>query len=166
METDNPLFKALLVSQGNLGNEKNFLVDNRTNISQKHIKVIISMAGTKYFKIWSHDLSQTYVQFLKSLERMIYFRPWKEPNLCSDYRLLLLRPLYGLPDDYWDRSMSSQVEKYLKMKTCISVRALYLTCDTNGNIIGLLGYFADEIILCVNEQFLVESDQSFKNIWL
>lgn len=51
----------------------------------------------------------------RKLMLKVYLHPVKELNLNLEELLLLLKPLYGLPDagDYWDRTMKERLERKL-----------------------------------------------------
>lgn len=67
--TENELFKARFVVQGHLDKEKELLVHESTTVSQQAIKLLISLATILGFKLWSEDMTLTYIQGARKIIR-------------------------------------------------------------------------------------------------
>ena len=94
--------------------------------------MILSVASIKEFKIFSHDVTQAYLQSKDPFTKELYLLP--KPcdriyfNVNEDQVLRLLKPLYGTCDagDYWNKTISEHTTEDLKMiptKGCSALRS-------------------------------------------
>ena len=122
------------------------------------------MAAILCFRLWSHDVTQAFLQSKDKLQRPIYLRPVKELNLPPASILRLEKPLYGLADagDYWSRTMAEHLEKDLGMTPSALDPALYNFTDEQGNIDGLTGVYVDDSILAGSASFIRYTEKSLK----
>lgn len=97
-DTDKEMFKARYVVQGHLDWDKNMLVHNSTNVGQKDVWLLISIATIFGFEIWSEDMSQAYLQGAERTLRKVYITWNSEFQLENNKLLELLRPLYWFAD--------------------------------------------------------------------
>jgi len=106
------------------------------------------------FRIWSHDISQAYLQSSELLQRKVYLKPSKEFKLSEDKLLELRKPLYGLSDsgDYWNYTMSKHLEKDLNMTPTVGDMSLFSKCIDN-KLAGLIGTYVDDSLICGNKEF-------------
>lgn len=97
--------------------DKTILVNNLTKLRQRSTNCTASIAAIHNFRVWSHDVSQVYIHSSEEPMRKVYLKPSKEMNLSSDELLVLLKPLYGLPDagDYYDKTMADYLRNDLAM---------------------------------------------------
>lgn len=70
--THNETPKARYVAQGHMDKEKEFLVHNTTILRQRSIRIIVSFAAVKGYRIFSHDVQQAYLQSDEELTRKIF----------------------------------------------------------------------------------------------
>ena len=77
-DTHNETPKALYVVQGHKDKDKEFLVHNTTNLHQRSIRIIVSFAAVRGYRIFSHDVRQAYLQSEEQLTREIYVAPKKK----------------------------------------------------------------------------------------
>lgn len=116
VETNSPIFKARYVIHGNKDLEKDELVHNSSTLRQYSMRMIITLCDIFGFKIWTPDISQTYLQSAFQLIREIYLKPSndlrKYIEIPLGHLLKLLRPLYGLADsgDYWNFTLSDHIK--------------------------------------------------------
>ncbi|MEM1283154.1 MAG: reverse transcriptase domain-containing protein [Chlamydiota bacterium] len=159
VETNQPIFKARYVIHGHKDKEKDFLVHNTTNIQQSSIRTIVCLAAVMGFMIWSHDVSQAYLQSAEKLLREVYLKPSKEFELSSNELLQLLRPLYGLADsgDYWGATFSSHIKNDLGMTATVADMSMFFKLAHN-KLCGLMGTFVDDSLLAGSEEFLGTTD--------
>lgn len=155
-------YKARLVAQGHRDKDKAYLVHDSTNLRQSSIRTISSLSSIKDFQVWSHDVSQAYLQSSELLLRKVYLIPPPELNLPDDQLLLLIKPLYGLPDsgDYWSRTMVHHQEEDLGMKSTCADPALYFKHKDKGILIGISGIHVDDSLHSGNKEFLKLTDKS------
>ena len=161
VETEKPVFKARFVVQGHRDKDKNIIVHNSTNLRQSSTRLIASLAAVHIFRIWSHDVSQAYLQSSEKLMRKVYLRPPKELNLSSDELIEIIKPLYGLPDagDYWDRTMADHLRRDLNMVPTYDDIALYFLYE-DKELQGLIGVYVDDSLICGNKNLLDITEQT------
>lgn len=82
--------------------EKPFIVHSIPTLRQSLTEVIVSTAAILGLRVFTHGVSQTYLQIKDKLTRLIYLKPKVEDrnffNLGSDDVLQLLKPLYVICD--------------------------------------------------------------------
>ena len=122
------------------------------------------MAAILCFRLWSHDVTQAFLQSKDKLQRPIYLHPVKELNLPPASILRLEKPLYGLAyaGDYWSRTMAEHLEKDLGITPSALDPALYTFTDEQGNIDGLTGVYVDDSILAGTTSFMRYTEKSLK----
>lgn len=115
---------------------------------QPSINALTAIAAIFGFHLWSTNVSQTYMQSGMELLREVYIRPMSELDLPPGTVLLLLRPLYGLPDagDYCHATFERHMQRYLSMKQKFGDLAL-LFKHVNGQLMGLTSKYVDDSLL-------------------
>lgn len=150
--------KSRYVVQGNRDHAKPFVVHNLSTLRQRSTKIIVSTSAVRGFRVFSHDINQSYLQSKDKLSRPVYLSPREEDRtilgVADDEVLRILKPLYGLCDagDYWSATMTSHVEGDLSMSPLTGDPALYVK-DGGGDVDGLLGSYVDDMLLGGNEEF-------------
>ena len=91
--------KASFVVQGHPDKEKDFLVHNTTSLRQRSIRIIVSVAVVKGYRVFSHDVKQAYLQSDEELSRQIFVVPKRKDlqffEMSENDALDLRKPLYG-----------------------------------------------------------------------
>lgn len=144
--------------------EKNMFVHNSTNLRHAAIRVIIALAATFGFRVWSQDVLQTYLQSTEQLRRDVYVCATKEFGLESSQLFKLLKPLYGLADsgDYWHVTFADHLRQQLGMTPATGDHSLFFK-TFKRKLIGLIGAYVDDTIGAGNRQFMEESKISGQN---
>ncbi len=155
--------KARFVVQGHRDKEKNFLVHNTTTARQSSTRILASIAAINGFKIWSHDVSQAYLQSADNLRRDVYIKAPKEFNLKPGHVLKLLKPLYGLTDagDYWNYTMKLHLVQDLGMTTSTADPSLFVKYE-NGKLIGVIATYVDDSLICGTDKFMEMTNATLK----
>lgn len=81
------IFKARYVVQGHKDNWKNFLTHNSTNMRQSSSQLMMVIASTFDFRVWSHDRKQAYLQSSEQILRKVYLKPSKYFELAPNQLL-------------------------------------------------------------------------------
>lgn len=118
VETDTLLNKARFIAQGRMSREKGSIVHNATTLQQSPVRVILAVAATFGFQLWSTSMTQTYLQRALRLMRDIYVRRTKEFELAPNQ---LLRPPYELTEsgEHWNYTFTAHMQQHLRMKQAV-----------------------------------------------
>lgn len=141
--------KARYIAQGHKDKDKPYMVHDTSTLRASSVRVILSVAAVKGFRIFSHDVNQAYVQSKDKLTRKIFVLPKKRDlemlGVSEDELLELLMPLYGICDagDYWGVTVEYHVEDDLNMKPSIGDPALYVMIS-DGEMDGIMGVYVDD----------------------
>ena len=148
---------------GHRDKEKAQLVHNATTLRQSSTRVITALAAIMGFRIWSHDISQAYLQSAGTLLREVYLKPSKEFELSANQLLKLLKPLYGLADsgDYWNFTFANHIKNDLHMSNTAGDLSLFFKF-ANGKLSGLMGTYVDDSLLAGTKEFLMHTDKTLK----
>ena len=146
--------KAWLVVQVHRDRDKFNVIHDSTALHQMSIRIIVSMAASKKFKIWSHEFSQAYLQSEFSLKREVYICPPPELRLAKDRVQKLINPLYGLSEsgDYWGSTSCRHHILDLGMRQTSGGLSLYCR-RKGGKLIGLSGVRVDDTLRCGDQKF-------------
>ena len=155
------LYKARFVVQGHKDSEKMYLIHNASTLKQSSTRLIASIASTFSFRIFSHDISQAYLQSMDKLTRDVYIKPPKELKLEGDEVLKLLKPLYGLSDsgDYWKKTFHLHMRDDLHMHT-LTGDPCFFYYKSEGKLSGVAGTFVDDSLLAGDKNFQSHSSQT------
>ena len=119
--TENEKPKARYFDQGHKDKEKPFTVHNITTLRSSSVKIIVSTTAVRDFRLFSHDVTQAYLQNDEEMSREIYLRrkegDRKYFRVTGDVLLQMLRALYGVTDasDYWGVTLDKQIKDDLSM---------------------------------------------------
>jgi Reverse transcriptase (RNA-dependent DNA polymerase) len=152
--SDDEICKARYVVQGHKDREKSLLVHNSTTVRQSSTRLIMTLAATFGFRIWSQDVKQAYLQSSDNLMRQVFLRPSKEFELPPGKLLKLQKPLYGLADsgDYWYNTMSKHIKDDIGMKSTTGDMSFFYK-HIGNNLVGLTGTYVDDSLLAGNLEF-------------
>lgn len=94
--------KARFIAQGHKDREKLNLVDDVSTLRQSIIRLKLPIAAVKCFKIFSHDVTQAYLQSEDPFTSDVYVMPKtcdrQYFSMYDDQVLKLLKPLCGTSD--------------------------------------------------------------------
>ena len=156
--SDKEKAKARYVAQGHRDKEKPYIVHNITTLRQSSVKIVVSTSAVMNFRIFSHDVTQAYLQSDEGLSREIYLRPRKEDlkffGIHDGQLLQLIRAFYGVTDagDYWGVTFDKHVKQDLEMEPTEVDPSLYIK-KSNGQLSGLLGSYVDDCLHGGDEEF-------------
>lgn len=152
--TSQETWKARFVVQGHKDSMKKSLVHCVSLAKQFSTKIILSIAATMDFKLFTTDVTQAYLQSMELLNRKVFVQPCSAFPLSPDMVLQLQKPLYGLPEsgDYWDRTMKNHIKKDIGMQACTLDDAFYYK-RKSGNLIGLCATYVDDSLHVGTEEY-------------
>ena len=135
------------------------MVHDLSTLRRTSIRIIISLAVTKGFKIFSHDVSRAYLQSDEQPTRDMYLQPKKKDfelfNINKSKVLKLLKLLYVTCNagDYWNKTISSHIQLNLHMVPSRSDHSLFYKMGNDKNLEGLIGVYVDDELLAGNDNF-------------
>ena len=143
--TTNEKFKARVAAHGHKDNDKENRVHNSPTIRPISLRVLLTSAAVKRFRIWATDIIQAFIQSF-DLKREVFIVPPKEFGLPADEIFKLVKPLYGLCDagDYWYITLRSFLKDKLRITNLESDLSFYFHHDDVG-LQGMLGTYVDDI---------------------
>lgn len=130
-DTPDEKAKVRYVAQGFKDHDKPYMVHDVSTLRVSSIRTVLSVAVIKGFRIFSHDVTQAYLQSKTNLTRKVYIRPKQEDRKVLGIKngevFRLVRPLYGLCDagDYWTHTMETHLVNDLKMQQASGDSALF-----------------------------------------
>ena len=114
--TSGEKYKARVAAHGHKDNDKDNRVHNSPTIRPVSLRVLLTSAAIKKFRIWATDIVQAFIQSF-DLKREVYIVPPKEFGIPPDEIFRLIKPLYGLCDagDYWYLTLRSFLKDNLRI---------------------------------------------------
>lgn len=103
--------------------------------------------------------------FSKNFCLSLYLRPPAQLRLPEHKILNFSNPFYGLLDvlDYCNRWMAAHLEEDIALLPSLSDMFLFFWINSH-RLQRLIGFFVDDITVCVNDAFLSLSRQMFQNL--
>lgn len=144
---DDEFFRARLIVQGHLDREKEFLVHTSTTISQQAIKLLVPLATILGFRLWSEDLTLSYIQGAKKILRKVYLKGSPEFQLTPDQLHEIPRSLYGLSDsgNYWNVTFVKHLINDLIVQASACELSLFFTL-IQSKLQGMTATHVDDTI--------------------
>ena len=115
------------------------------------------------FDVWSHDITQAYLQSDIPPQRNVFLRPPSELKFPKGQLLRLVKPLYGLADsgDYWGSTNSRHHVRDLGMVPTTGDLSLYFR-RSKGELCGLSGIVVYDTLQCGTEAFFEHTGKTVK----
>lgn len=168
--------KARFVAQGHRDRAKEFVVHNLATLRQRSTRLLVSTAANASLRLFSHDITQAYLQSGEKFSRQLYLRPRPSDmhlfDLEPDELLRIELPLYGVCDagDYWDATFRAHIDEDLKMTPLTSDPALFFKRGDKGQLSGILGAYVDDCCMGGDLSFQAECDAMLdkfegKKVW-
>jgi Reverse transcriptase (RNA-dependent DNA polymerase) len=117
LNTNEEMFKARFVVKGYRNKLKTRLVHDTTTSRISSARLLAGLTAVFGFRLFSVDVTKTYLQSAFKLMRDVHVTPTDEFELRPDQVLKLLKPLYGLSDsgDYWGATIRRHFDEDLGM---------------------------------------------------
>ena len=96
--TEQEVAKDRLVVKGHKDKDKFNVLHDATTLHQRSTRLIVCIAGMFGFDVWSHDITQAYLQSDSPLQIKFVLRPPSELHFPEGQVLRLVKPLYELAD--------------------------------------------------------------------
>lgn len=91
--------KSRLVAQNYRDYAATEIATKSPTISRMWQRVLLALSASyPEYELYLRDISQAYVQSKFNLDRLVYLKPPKELGIGKEKVLLLLKPLYGIPE--------------------------------------------------------------------
>lgn len=153
VDTKDEEAKARFVAQGHRDKAKWYVVHNLATLRQRSTRLLTSTSAVMGFRLFSHDITQAYLQSKDQFTRQLYLRPRREDmhlfDLAEGKLFKINLPLYGVCDagDYWYVTFTAHIEQDLAMTPLTSDPALYYKRNPGGTLSGLLGAYVDDAFM-------------------
>lgn len=124
-------------------------------ISPSYVRLLLALAGTFSFNVWSDNVRQAYPQDFEPLGRDIYLRDTgAEFDLKSNQCIKILRPLYGLYDagNLWRNTLHEHHRIHIGMKARKVDPMIYYLIERKI-LVEVGGTYVDEIIRAGDKRF-------------
>lgn len=131
------------------------MVHSTSTLQPSSIPLLLALAATHGFDIWTSDVRQAYLQSTDPLARDVFIaRPVPEFELDPSQFLQILKPLYGLCEsgDLWHETLDRHHREDLGMKPLRSDPALYVLMKDNL-LQELSGGYVDDLMRAGNKKF-------------
>lgn len=160
--------KVRYFAQGFSDRVKPYMVHDVSTFRISSIRMVMSIAATMGFRLFSHDVTQAYLQSKSHMTRDVYIRPKKDGRkilgLNDGQFFKILKPLYGLCDvrDYWGQTMESHLMNDLKMDQSDGDSAMYVWIH-DGRLSGITGMYVDYLLIAGNVAFQKHTEKTLKH---
>lgn len=161
----NEIFKTRLVIQGHLDPEKGMTVNEAPTILRSSTRIILSLASTMGFGLWSRDVKQAFIQSEENLHRELYVKPPKRPDLLGmihqpEGLLHAVKTLYGLAESpgYWWQTFKRYHVMDLGMTQTILDPCLFFK-KKESELTGITGTLVDDTLGAGSDEFAAEEEQ-------
>ena len=146
-------YKARVAAHGHKDKDKDDRVHNSPTIRPVSLRVLLTSAAIKRYKIWVADIIQAFIQSF-DIKREVYIIPPKEFGLSTNELFKLVKPLYGLCDagDYWYITLRALLKDDLRLTNLESDVSIYFIKSELG-LQGMLGTYVDDLVTAGNDSF-------------
>jgi hypothetical protein len=143
---DNEFLKSPFVLGGHRDRDKHSIVHRSTTIKKSSVRILLTMAASLEFNVWTIDVNQEYLQAAVDLLRKIFTKQ-DLLNLGEDELLQVIKPLYGLSDsgDYWAETIPAHHIDDLLMTQATAEFSLFFK-SLDGKLIGASGVHVDDLL--------------------
>jgi hypothetical protein len=145
-ESGESILRARFVISGHPDREKSRLVHTATTLRHSSLRLLLALAATLDFDVWTVDADQAYLQAAERLPRSVFVKH-NALRLSPGEIAQILKPLYGLADsgDLWAKILVHHHLKDLAMSQSTSEFSLFLR-RAASELVGLSGCYVDDII--------------------
>ncbi len=167
-EGEDPIYKARLVIMGHQDPEKGRIVNEAPTVTRSSVRLIIALSKILRFKLWTRDVTQTFLQSKDALKRDMYIRAPRGQNVMEmlgsnkPYFLKAEKPLYGLcesPGNWWATFRDHHI-KTLGTKHSVMDPCLFWKCSEDS-LQGLQIVLVDDTLSTGTDSFMnIEEDAS------
>ena len=144
-----PITKARLVARGFEEDSSELQKDAPTCLKES-VKILISIASAKNWKLRSLDIQSAYLQG-KPITREVYLKP--PPEYYDGHIWKLNKTVYGLSDaarNWYNQVREQLLELGLKLSPYDSALFSYVK---EGKLLGIICLYVDDFLFCGTEDF-------------
>lgn len=144
--------KKRYIAQGYRDGDISYVAHNTSTLRASSICLILSVSDELGFHLFSHDVTQAYLQSKYKLTRKIYVQPEHEYldifGLKKGKLFELNKPVYGICEagDYRDGTMNEHIVKDMQMAQVAGNTALYVKKNELGEAIGIMEAYVDDYL--------------------
>ena len=139
-----------LVAERGFEEDSSELKKDAPTCLKESVKILISIASSKGWKLKSIDIQSAYLQG-KNITREVYLKP--PPEYYDGKIWKLNKTVYGLSDaarNWYDRVREELLELGLKLSPYDSALFSYIK---DGKLIGIICLYVDDFLYCGTEEF-------------
>jgi hypothetical protein len=162
--TAKEFWKARLVVQGYRDKMKTSLVQDAATSKQYCSRLLVGLAATFGFRLFSTDVTQAYLQSSEPRRRDVVIKPAPDFGMDNGKMLELIKLLYGIADsgDYWGKTLSTHITEYLQMKSTVGDLALFYKTQARS-LNGIMATNVDDLLQAEDAEFQQLSENVLRN---
>lgn len=166
--TSTEFSKSRLVIQAYNDAEKTTVLTQSPTIQRSCQRILASLAASTRKAsdtgVYIRDITQAYTQSTSNLHRTFYAHAPEEMNLPTGMILLVIKPLYGVPEagNHWFKTYHTHHCEKLKMQqSTYDPCLLYTNSEDTG--FGIVGLQTDDTLIVGDEKFIQAEEKELKD---
>lgn len=163
--TENAMEKSRLVIQAYNDQGKLTVLTQSPTIQRSSQRIILALAPSfPHLLIYSRDITQAYTQALSKLYRLFYAKPPKEMKLPPNIVMLVLKPLYGIPEsgNHWFKTYHDHHTVALGMEESTYDPCLLSCGEPDSDMFAVLGMQVDDTLFLATTEFAKKEETELK----
>ena len=160
--------KSRLVIQAYNDAEKTTVLTQSPTIQRSCQRILASLAASTRKAsdtgVYIRDITQAYTQSTSNLHRTFYAHAPEEMNLPTGMILLVIKPLYGVPEagNHWFKTYHTHHCEKLEMKqSTYDPCLLYTNSEDTG--FGIVGLQTDDTLIVGDKKFVQAEEKELKD---
>ncbi|RAL67679.1 hypothetical protein DID88_008420 [Monilinia fructigena] len=160
--------KSRLVIQAYNDAEKTTVLTQSPTIQRSCQRILASLAASTRKAsdtgVYIRDITQAYTQSTSNLHRTFYAHAPEEMNLPTGMILLVIKPLYGVPEagNHWFKTYHTHHCEKLEMKqSTYDPCLLYANSEDTG--FGIVGLQTDDTLIIGDKKFVQAEEKELKD---
>ncbi|RAL61913.1 hypothetical protein DID88_002402 [Monilinia fructigena] len=163
---DTEFRKSRLVIQAYNDIDKTTVLTQSPTIQRSCQRILVSLAASTRKNgtgVYIRDITQAYTQSTSNLHRTFYAHAPEEMNLPANMVLLVVKPLYGVPEagNHWFKTYHTHHCEKLRMQQSTYDPCLLHT-KNEGTGLGIVGLQTDDTLIIGDSAFIQAEDEQLK----